>query len=221
MAQLQGVLFDVDGTLVDSNDAHTHAWVEAFQEKGYDATFERVRGLIGMGGDKMVPEVTGLDDKSAEGKALKERWGEIFKASYQPTLKPFPGVPELLQHMRERGLRLIAASSAQQEQLDALLKIARVTDLMEGATSSDEAKHSKPDPDIFQAALGKLKLQADQAIVIGDTPYDVQAASKAGLRTIALRCGGWNDPDFPNAIAVYDDPADLLTHYDASPLARD
>ena len=212
------MILDIDGTLVDSNDAHARAWVEALAEEGIEVAFEKVRPLIGMGGDKLLPRVSGLEEDGPRGKRIGERRGEIFKARYLPGLKAFPATRELLVTMRERGLKLVVATSAKEDELKPLLKIAGVADLIEEKTSSDDAENSKPDPDIVKAALDESGLSADEAVMIGDTPYDIEAASRAGLKVIAFRSGGWNDAELARAIAIYDGPADLLAEYDSSPL---
>jgi HAD superfamily hydrolase (TIGR01509 family) len=218
VSDIRGVILDVDGTLIDSNDAHARAWVEALAEFGYAVPYEKVRPLIGMGGDKLMPAVGGPSEESAEGKQITQRRAEIFKQRYLPTLKAFPVTRELLEHMRARGLKRAVASSAKQDELEPLLKLAGADDLIEKKTSSDDADSSKPDPDIVQVALEKLGLPPEQVVMIGDTPFDVEAAGKAGIGTIALRCGGWHDHDLVGALAVYQDPADLLARYDSSPL---
>ncbi|HEY8596992.1 MAG TPA: HAD family hydrolase [Thermomicrobiales bacterium] len=220
MQELRGVLLDVDGTLVDSNDAHAHAWVQALVEGGFDVPFERVRHLIGMGGDNLLPEVTGLEKETSQGQRMSTRWTEIFREKYLSTLQPFPQCRALVERLRAAGLRVVISSSSEEEMLGELLKNAGVTDLLDATTSSGDAEQSKPDPDLIEVALAKGHLTRDTAVMIGDTPYDIQAASKAGVGTIAFRCGGWSDRDLAAAIAIYDDPADLLAHFDESPLAH-
>jgi phosphoglycolate phosphatase-like HAD superfamily hydrolase len=211
---IEGVIFDVDGTLIDSNDAHAHAWVDALVEFGFDVSFEEARPLIGMGGDKVVPTLAGLEEDDERGERISKRRGEIFMEKYFPGVRAFPKTRELFVHLREAGLRIVIASSAKKEELDHFLDRARVRDLVEDKASSSDAESSKPDPDILHAALEKLGLEADQVVMVGDTPYDVEAASRAGIRTIALRSGGWSDEDLAGTIAIYDDPADLLAHVD-------
>ncbi|MBV9852033.1 MAG: ChaB family protein [Armatimonadetes bacterium] len=210
----RAAILDVDGTLVDSNDAHARAWVEALTEKGHHVTFDQIRRLIGMGGDNLLPTVIGKEKDSPEGKELSDLWDQIFKTKYQPNLKPFPQVPQLFERLRERGLQRVIASSATQEQLDALLKIAGVTGLVDATVSADDIGTSKPAPDAVEVALKKAGCAPEQAIMVGDTPYDIESAGKAGVKTIAVRCGGWSDEDLKGAIALYDDPADLLAHLD-------
>jgi HAD superfamily hydrolase (TIGR01509 family) len=213
------VLFDVDGTLVDSNDAHARAWVDAFAEFGVRVDYAHVRRCIGMGGDKLMPEVSGVREDTPKGNAISERRREIFKQKYLSRLRPFPGARELVAALKARGLTLVAASSAKKDELKALLAIAGADVLLDAATSSDDAEESKPDPDIVHAALKQAKARAADAIMIGDTPYDVEAAGRAGVRAIAFRCGGWGDAELKGALAIYDGPADLLARLSDSPLA--
>jgi HAD superfamily hydrolase (TIGR01509 family) len=215
------VLFDIDGTLVDSNDAHAHAWVEAFLESGVHVDFDKVRRSIGMGGDKLMPAVSGISEESWTGEKISKRRGEIFKTTYLPQLQPFPGARDLVAEVKARGLAAVAASSAKRDELKSLLRIAGASDLLDEATSSDDAEESKPDPDIVHAALKKAKARPADALLIGDTPYDVEAATRAGVAVIALRCGAWRDQDLRGALAIYDGPWDLLAHIDESPLARE
>jgi HAD superfamily hydrolase (TIGR01509 family) len=213
------VVLDIDGTLIDSNDAHAQAWVDVGREFGHEIDFHRVRRLIGMGGDKVLPQVTGLEEKTDEGQRMKERRGEIFRERYLPKLQPFPRARELLERLREDGYALVVATSASKEDMDALLEQAGIHDLIEEKTSSSDADESKPDPDIVQAALESADARPDQALMLGDTPYDLEASGRAGVRCVALRCGGWGDADLRGAVAVYDDPADLLARYAGSPFA--
>jgi HAD superfamily hydrolase (TIGR01509 family) len=215
---LKGVILDIDGTLIDSNDAHARAWVDALAERGYQASLEQVRRMIGMGGDKVLPKITGLAKESPEGEAISRRRAEIFRSRYLPGIRPLPGVRDLLQHIHDRGLALVVATSAKQDEVEALLHVAGVNDLVGARTTSSDAKHSKPDPDIVEVALDRLGEPSQAAIMLGDTPYDVQAAQRAGVPIIAFRSGGWEDADLAGAVAVYQDPADLLRHYDESPL---
>jgi aminoacyl-tRNA hydrolase len=220
MRQVHGVILDVDGTLVNSNDAHAHAWVEAMHENGYDVSFEKVRPLIGMGGDKVLPEVLGIQKDSEEGKKISQRRKEIFMKQYLPTLQPFPCAMELLQRMHNDGLKLAIATSAEPDELQALLGVIgpHASDLFEKETSSKDASKSKPDPDIMHASLQRTGFSAEHVLMIGDTAYDIESAAKVNVKTIALRSGGWSDKDLAQAIAIYTDTADLLAHYDTSPL---
>jgi HAD superfamily hydrolase (TIGR01509 family) len=217
---IRGVLMDVDGTLVDSNDAHANAWVEALAEHGHQVAFKQVRKLIGMGGDKLLPRVSGLAEDSPEGQAVSKRRKAIFQERYLPTLRPTPGAADLVRRLRALGLKLAVASSAKADELEGLLRVCEADQLIGHRTSSDDAEQSKPDPDIVHAALEKIGLPAAAVVMLGDTPFDVAAARKAGVAVIALRCGGWGDAELAGAAAVYDDPADLLAHLEALPLAE-
>jgi phosphoglycolate phosphatase-like HAD superfamily hydrolase len=217
--QIRGVLLDVDGTLIDSNAAHAWAWVEALREHGIDLPYERVRRLIGMGGDKLLPEVSGIEADSPQGEAIGALRRQIFLNRYLPHLQRLPGIPALFERMVADGLRLYVASSAQPEELQPLLERAGALPYIEAAASSGDAERSKPDPDIIHAALERARLPSEEVVLIGDTPYDIEAAARARVATVAVRCGGWSSEALRGAIAVYDDPADLLAHYDESPLA--
>lgn len=217
----RGVILDIDGTLIDSNDAHARAWVDAVNESGRDPiTFVRVRPLIGMGGDKVLPALTGLTKDEPEGKRLSERSGEIFRSRYLPEIRAFPKVRELLQRMRDAGLTIVVATSSSKENVKGLLDAAGVRDLIEESTSASDAEESKPEPDIVEAAVKSSGHPASELVMLGDTPYDVEAASRAGVRLIAVRCGGWwADDALEGATAIYDDPASLLADYEQSPLS--
>jgi len=219
MTHIHAVIFDVDGTLVDSNDAQARSWVDALKEFGYSVPYEKVRPLIGMGGDKVLPETIGVQKDSEKGKQISKRRGEIFKEKYLPNVQPFPDAQKLLDRMRKQGLKLAIATSAQPDELRPLLQIVGAADLIEDKTSARDVNSSKPDPDVMQVALKRVGYPPNEVVMIGDTPYDIEAARKAGVGTIAFRCGGWSDSDLAGAIAIYNDPADLLAHYDSSPLA--
>jgi HAD superfamily hydrolase (TIGR01509 family) len=212
-------LLDVDGTLVDSNDAHAESWVVTLRELGHDVPLGRVRELIGKGADKLLPETTGIAKESPEGKEIAARRTEVFMTQYLPCLMPFPGARQLLERMRADGYQLVVATSAQETEMHALLDVAGVSDLVEDAASAKDATDSKPDPDIVNAALRNAGCTPNDAVMLGDTPYDVEAATRAGVPIVALRCGGWSDLHLRGAIAIYDDPTDLLQQYEHSPLA--
>ncbi len=219
----KAVIFDVDGTLVDSVGLHAQAWVDAFKEFGHEVSFADARRQIGKGGDQLLPVFLDQAEIEAKGEALQKRRGDILKERYLPQIKSFPQVRELLQRIEAAGLRIALASSAKGEELQVYKKLTNIEDLVEVETSSNDAEKSKPHPDIFQAAMRKLgdAVQPADAVVVGDTPYDAEAAGKAGLRSIGMLCGGWSEAELREAgcIAVYRDPADLLAQFDQSPLA--
>lgn len=220
MAKATAVLLDVDGTLVNSNEAHSRAWVDVGREAGFPFHYGDVRPLIGMGGDKVLPILTGLEITSPEGERLGKRQGEIFTTKYLPNLRVFHGTHALLERMQREGLTLVIATSAGSETLRAILKHAKLDHLIDEKTSSTDVESSKPDPDVVHAALRKARVAAGQAVFMGDTPYDIEAAKRAGVGCIAVRCGGWwTDADLRDAIVIYDDPADFLEKWEGSPLS--
>lgn len=216
---LRGVIFDVDGTLVDSNRAHAQSWVDTLREAGYDVPFDVIWPMIGMGGDKLLPSATGIESDSGLGRQLTKRRWEIFQRDYVSCLEPTPGARELVQRMKNDGLEIIVATSASGTEVSVLLEAANVADLMQVKTSSSDAAGSKPDPDIVQAAVKKSGLEPGELIMVGDTPYDVQAATGANVKLVGLLCGGWTKEELSGATAIYDDPQDLLKWYDQSPLS--
>jgi HAD superfamily hydrolase (TIGR01509 family) len=216
---VRGVIFDVDGTLVDSNDAHAHAWEEAFRDVGQPLPFERIRSRIGMGGDKLVPAVTGWSKDDPRVEQVGKRRGEIFRTRYLPKVRALPGAADLVAALKRAGLACAVASSAEKEELEPLLARAGAADLIDHKASSDDADRSKPDPDIVQAALDRLGLPKSDVVMIGDTPYDVEAAGRAGIAAIAFRSGGWDDAALKGAGEIYDGPADLLSRLGESMLA--
>jgi len=216
---LRTVLLDIDGTLIDSNDAHARAWVDSLRDHGYVIPFEEVRPLIGMGGDKMLPILTGLDPDSGEAKRMTETRSQLFLKGELPTLRPTKGARALLEHLTSIGMELVVATSSKPNEVQALLEQAGVADLIQLASSAGDSERSKPDPDIVKAALRMSGSLAAHSVMVGDTPYDVEAAARAKVPSIALRCGGWwGDAALSGATAIYDDPADLLARIEESSL---
>ncbi len=214
---IKAVIFDVDGTLVDSVDLHAKSWQDAFTEFGHKFEFKKIRDQIGKGGDQLLPVFLSEDEREAQGKKLEARRTEILKQRYMPQIRPFPQVRELFLRLRQEGIRRVLASSAKQDELQVYKKLVRIEDLVDAETSSDDAEKSKPHPDIFDAAMGRLPgLEASDMVVIGDTPYDAQAAAKAKLRAIGVLCGGFTEDSLRDAgcSRIYRDPADLLAQLD-------
>ena len=219
---ITAIIFDVDGTLVDSVDLHAEAWRVAFGRFGKNVSFEEVRKQIGKGGDQLLPVFLSQQDMEKFGKELDRYRSDLFKRDYLPRVKPFPRVRQLFERIRHEGKRIALASSAKEDELTAYKKIAAVEDLIDAETSSDDAEKSKPYPDIFHAALSALgDVAPDGVLSVGDTPYDAQAAAQAQLRTIGLLCGGWSAEELRAAgcFAIYRDAADLLARYNDSPLS--
>ncbi len=218
----KAVIFDVDGTLVDSVDQHARAWQDAFVEFGHPVEFAAIRSQIGKGGDQLLPVFLDEAERNRIGAPLETRRKEILQQRYLHTIKAFPHVRELFQHLLQNGFQTALASSAKGDELAHYKQVANIEDLVQEQTSSDDAERSKPYPDIFQAAMNRLPGVSPRAAwVIGDTPYDAEAAGKIGLRTIGLLCGGFAQADLRRAgcIAIYTDPASLLSGFADSPLA--
>lgn len=217
---LKAAIFDVDGTLVDSNDYHARAWQRAFAHFGVNAAFAAIRKQIGKGGDQLMPIFLSEQQVTKFGEPLGKFRDELYMREYMPRVQAFPQVRDLLERIREQGLRIALATSAKDKELEANKKIAHIDDLVEHETKKDDVESSKPEPDVFAAALEKLMVDADEAIAVGDTPYDAEACNKIHLRTIGFTCGGWREQDLRKAgcVEVYRDAAHLLADFATSSL---
>ena len=214
---IEAVIFDVDGTLVDSVDRHAEAWERAFARFGKDIPFATLRSQIGKGGDQLMPVFLDAAELKRHGDDIERTRGDIFRAEHLHRVKGFPGCTALFEALRARGLRIALASSSKAPELKVYKAAAGIEGLTDVETSSDDAERSKPHPDIFAAALAKLDLAGDRAVVVGDTPYDAEAARKAGIAAVGVLCGGFPEQDIRAAGAgrIYRDPADLLANLDA------
>ncbi len=214
------VIFDIDGTLVDSVDLHACTWHRALARSGRRYPYDEVRAQIGKGGDQLL-DTLAKDASDREREDIERFRSRLFRRWGLPRVTAFPRVRDLFLHARGRGQRIAVASSSKPEELDVYLRIAGVVDLVDIATSAGDVKRTKPAPDIFAVALGRLAVSAADAVVIGDSPYDAQAAGKLGLRAAGVLCGGFPEAVLRAAgfVALYRDPADLLDRYDTSPLA--
>ncbi|WP_428488037.1 HAD family hydrolase [Rhodopila sp.] len=220
---IKAAIFDVDGTLVDSVDQHAKSWEEAFRDFGHVIPFADVRSQIGKGGDQLMPVFLTPAELDATGDALDKQRSSIMKERYLATIKAFPDVRALFQRLRDDGVQVVLASSAKSDELKIYKRLADIDDLVDAETSSDDAEKSKPHPDIFEAALARLPgIDPSEAVVVGDTPYDAEAAAKVGLATIGILTGGFPESALRRAgcIEIFADPADLLKHYHRSPFAR-
>ncbi len=220
---IKAVIFDIDGTLIDSVDMHAHAWQEAFAKFGGKVAFADVRSQIGKGGDQLIPVFLSKDEQERFGEALDKFRGELWKAKYMSQVKPFPGARQLVWRVREEGLQVALASSAKAEEVEFYKRVAHIEDLVEEQTSADDAERSKPYPDIFQAAAARLKdVDASEAVTIGDSPYDAIAVGKLKMTSIGVLSGGFPEDELWKAgySEIYRDCQDLLERYDTSLLAR-
>ena len=219
---IKALLCDIDGTLVQSNWLHAEAWRDAFAEMGLDLEVEALRRQIGKGGDQLIPVFVPWWKQKQVEEPLKAVRKHIFQTEYLSKVKPIPRVRDFLLHLRDAGIRLALASSASKQDLTTYKKIANMEDLIEEESSADDADRSKPHPDIFQATLKRLNLKPAEVLALGDTPYDAEAAGKAGIWTIGVTTGGWSHEDLLAAgcIEVYKDVGDLLDRFDQSALCR-
>lgn len=220
---IEAVIFDVDGTLIDTVDLHAAAWRETLHRWGVDVPHAEVRAQIGKGGDQLMPVFLPKELVEKEGEEIEAFRKQLFMSDYLPRARPFPKVRDLFVRLREDRKKIVLASSAKGDELERYIELANIKDIIQGATSSSDAERSKPYPDIFLAALEEVSpFTAEQSVVIGDTPYDAQAAGKAGLRTIGVLAGGFPAEELRQAgcADLYWDAADLLEKYADSPLAR-
>jgi phosphoglycolate phosphatase-like HAD superfamily hydrolase len=214
---IDAVLFDVDGTLVDSNDLHAAAWQEAFRHFGLLVSFEAIRSQIGKGGDNLIPSLLPPEIADRLQGDIEGFRSDLFQRDYLKRARPFPGAPELLQRLHGEGIHLVLASSAKRPELDYHIERLGCADIVAATTSADDVEHSKPCPDIFAVALDKVRplLNGGQAVVVGDTPYDIAAAAKIGLPAVAVRCGGFPEEELRDAAAIFDGPLELEQSFPA------
>jgi HAD superfamily hydrolase (TIGR01549 family) len=204
-------VLDVDGTLVDSNYQHAMAWYRALRSLGETFPIWRIHRLIGMGGDKLLTALAGEEVEARIGDEARERQGKEVDALLHE-IAPLPGARDLLVAIKERGHRLVLASSGQQRHVDFALDLLDARDLADVWTSSADAEETKPAPDLLQVALKKLGVPADApSVMVGDSTFDVEAAKNAGMPAIAVRSGGFGDDELreAGAVAIYDTPGDL------------
>jgi HAD superfamily hydrolase (TIGR01509 family) len=219
-AMIEAILFDIDGTLIDSNELHVTAWTQSFAEAGHAVDPAAIRGQIGKGGDNLVPALLpGLTDTERQG--ISDGQGRLFKQLFLHRAQPFPQARALLARAHAAGRKVVLASSASKAELDHYIALMDIARIVAASTSIDDVGTSKPAPDIFAVALQQAGVAPAAAVAVGDTPYDVEAAAKSGVRTVALLSGGFarEELERAGAVAIYRDAADLLANYASSPLA--
>ena len=214
------VLFDIDGTLVDSNYIHVDTWSRAFADAGVTVPSWRIHRCIGMDGDKLLETLVGSSDSAV---ALEAK--DLHTSYYEEAtdrLQILPGARELLQRLNDQGLTVVLATSAPEKELAYLRDLLDVEDVVSVVTSGEDADVAKPSPEIVEVALERAGVDAGGAVMIGDSVWDMKASARVGVATIAVRCGGVPEADLraAGAEAVYEDPADLLEHFADSPIAR-
>jgi HAD superfamily hydrolase (TIGR01509 family) len=220
---IKAVIFDIDGTLIDSVDLHAEAWREALLHFGHDIPYEKVRWQIGKGGDQLMAALLTKGEHERQGEEIERYRSQLFKERYLPKVVAFPQVRDLFKKLKASGLLVALASSCKADEMPFYERLANIKDLVDSKTCGDDVDRSKPEPDIFEAMLRRLgERRPDQVVAVGDTPYDAEAASKAGLRTIGVLSGGFPEKALRKAgcIAIYRDPADMLTNYASLPLSE-
>jgi len=218
MRPYDAVLLDIDGTLVDSNDAHAHAWVEAFAQHGIKVAFERVRRMIGMGGDRVIEQITGWPRDDRKVQPLEDQHTKIFIERWLRHVRPIDKTRDFVLRLRREGYQLALASAAHEDVLNPLLEIAGIADLIDDKAKPPKPEESKPDPATIEVALSRVDADRSRVLMIGDTPYDIEAARAARVDALCFTTGGYSPEELRGTIAVYRGPADLLAHWDESPL---
>jgi HAD superfamily hydrolase (TIGR01509 family) len=219
---LKAVIFDIDGTLVDSVESHARAWQQAFEKYGKKVPVEEVRKQIGKGSDQLLPSFFSAEELERFGKEMEDFRKDLFKREFLPNIRPFPRVRELLLRIHGNECKIAFASSGSRDDMNHYKRLLNVEDLVEEGSSGDDVSRSKPHPDIFTEALRSLgNMQPHEALAVGDTPYDAIAAGKIHLRTVGIT-GYWSEHELRESgcIEVFKSPADLLEHYDQSALAE-
>ena len=208
------MLLDIDGTLVDSNDKHVDCWVEAFAHFGKKIEWDVIRRQIGKGGDLLVPDTLNAKEMRKFGEEVKEYRGELWKRRYMETVEPFPGVREALEAIRARGVALAFASSSNPDEVEYYVELLNAHDLIAGSTSKEDAKFSKPSPEIFQAALERVGADPAFTFAVGDTPYDVLAAHRIPVAIVAVLSGGFPRELLEKAELLFDDVVEMVKELD-------
>lgn len=216
---IRGVLFDVDGTLIDTNYLHTIAWWQAFRRFGHDVPMAAIHRTIGMGGTTLIEHLLGTSRDTDQDEDLKDTHGALFSAQW-PALRAFDGARDLLQHCAESGLAVVLATSASEEELSVLRKVLNADGAIAGATNATDTGISKPAPDILESALKAAGLEAKEAVFVGDAVWDVLAANKLGMPTIAVTTGGTSEAELRDAGAarVFKDVREVLDAFKSGDL---
>jgi beta-phosphoglucomutase-like phosphatase (HAD superfamily) len=214
----RAAILDLDGTLIDSNEAHALAWLVSLHDFGYEVALDLLRPLVGMAPDRILHHAVGTTRDGGESERILQRRAQIFNTWYLPRLLPHVGTRALLQRMKRDGLRLIVATNAKPDEAMGLVRAASVSDLLDDVVTGVEAA-GWPATDVITSSLARTECAPESVILLGDTPYDIAAAVRAGIDAVALRCGGWRDSALRGAVAVFDDACDLLRNYSSSPFS--
>jgi membrane protein len=217
---LKAIFFDLDGTLVDSNEFHVMAWDEAFRDHGHPTSHQEIRSQIGKGADMLIPALfPSLDEKART--AIADRHGDIFRTRYLEQVKAFPHASDLIEMLHAQDKRVILASSAEKTEVERYIQLLKVGPMLKGIVTKDDVANSKPTGDIFAAALSLVfPMSASETLAIGDTPYDVESALHSNIKTIGVRSGGFSGQILAEAGApyIYASIKELFDTFDTSPL---
>ncbi|HYC61801.1 MAG TPA: HAD family hydrolase [Thermoanaerobaculia bacterium] len=212
--KLKAVLLDIDGTLVDSNDKHADCWVEAFAHFDKQVPWHTVREQIGKGSDLLVPDTLNAREMQTFGEKLKKYRGELWKEKYMDSVQPFPGAVDAMRKLHARGIKVALASSSNPDEVEYYVELLGAGDLLEGTTSKEDAEFSKPSPEIFQAALERVKSDPARSLAVGDTPYDILAAHRTPVPIAAVLCGGFPRESLTKAEFLFDDLPAMVKELD-------
>jgi HAD superfamily hydrolase (TIGR01509 family) len=215
---VEAALLDVDGTLIDSSYHHALAWYRAFRRHDIVLPMWRIHRAVGMGGDQLVPALAGPELDEEQGDDIRAARDEIYRSGLMDEVAPLEGGHELIAELKDRGLQVVLASSSPKDELERYLDLLDAGELADAWTTKDDVDATKPAPDLILAALEKA--QTESAVLVGDTPWDVEAASKAGVETVCVITGGWSKQELreAGAIAVFESVDELHRHLEETPL---
>ena len=219
MPRPDGVLFDLDGTLVDTTYLHATAWTRALREAGHEVDTATVHRAVGMTGDALIPHVVGPHDEGQD-QSVKDRHDELYHDTSDQVVR-LAGARELLARVHEQGSQVVIVTSASKGDIGPLLEVLGCDDLLDVVTNSSDASESKPSPDPVEAALHKARLEPDRVVFVGDSVWDVESSGRLGIPCVGLECGGTSSHELlaAGAVETWHDPRDLLRHFDESALA--
>jgi HAD superfamily hydrolase (TIGR01509 family) len=212
----RAVLLDVDGTLIDANYQHALAWYRAFRANGLVMPIWKIHRHVGMGGDQLVPALIGEEADAEKGEDIRETRKEIYEELIEE-VAPLDGAHELIADLKERGRTAVLASSAPEKEIDHYLDLLEARDLADGWTTDDDVEATKPEPDLVRAAL--VMARTDEAVLVGDTPWDIESARKSGIETITVITGGYSEQELRDAgaVGVYESVQELRAHLEEPP----
>jgi HAD superfamily hydrolase (TIGR01509 family) len=215
---VEAALLDVDGTLIDANYQHALAWYRAFRQHEIVLPLWRIHRAVGMGGDQLVPALVGEHVDEQKGDQIRETRDRIYKGDFIDDVAALAGAHDLIVALKERGVRVVLASSSPEDEIDRYLDLLEARDVVDAWTTKDDVDATKPAPDLVLAALEKAETR--DAVMVGDTPWDVESAGKAGIETVCVITGGWSKQELreAGAVAVFESAEELRERLDETPL---